>query len=210
MTTTKSGITLLAPKTMSNLIKTIESNLPGWWWSVSQKADKLRISVGPSQYCLLDIDREMATIKEKEEFLFDLVLSESLAAVSDQVPEWFLAKKTEVINPEREEISQKKEKDFPGFVGTPRQQSRDDRHIFRKSYGKFLSEVPALEKDGDVAINEIYVGSCQLSVDVSIRGVGRDAKEFDISYDYQGKAILADSFNDAVDQFKEEIVKEAV
>ena len=181
---------LIDAKSMTYLVREIEDQFPGYWYSISQKETAIRISLGPSMNCILDLDRAWATLPTgdkglhtyfdpREEFDAEKAFSQMLS----------------IITQAREDVLNAKVP-VPAYVSKPRKHSQDDLKRFRKRYNNLVVEgIPKIVSNG-LIVHEVYIGSCTLSVDVSIRGNKQsDNKPFDTSVDLIEDSILSQSID---------------
>lgn len=199
MIQTKDGIVLLDEKALTTLVKGIEANFTGWSYSISQTKEGTKIWMSPDKYhAMLDTDRAFGTTKVGDTGLFTNIPLHADEAVVQTTLECI----KEVVGEHRSSTERDK-LTAPNMVSLPRRQDRDARHAFRKTYKWFLRAVPDFESNG-VILREVYVGSCQLSVDVSLRGkVAHSGEPFDISYDFQDDACLYESLEYAMKDIRE-------
>lgn len=199
---TKNKIVFLSPDDLISLISRIEQHLPGYWYSLSLQKGNLRISVGPSKFCLLDVDRAWATTKEGDSgIICDIPLNATYSIIA--LTTIYIENVEKKVSEIRKEMLDSGVQ-FPGYVGKFRFQDRDARRSLRRRYTEFLNDLPEFEK-GSFSLKEFYIGSCQLSVDVSLRGIVGSKTPVDISVDLLGDAKLVESLHMAVDQLRETI-----
>ncbi len=177
----KRNINFLPANVLIFLIKLIEDRLPGWWWSISQSESLIRFSMGPAKDCPYLIDREFVkTPKGDHGFIFTYAFY-SLNNIPDLI-DYFQYNINLVL-----EYRTALRKFFPDLdiekQSSPyRFQIEEDLAIFKAYYTKALNEFNKIEVRG-YELKELYLGSCQLSVDCSIRGINDHLQDFDISYD---------------------------
>lgn len=203
---TKNGIELLNSKQLVSAITNIEKLLPGYWWSISQKKDNIRISAGPSSHCLLDVYRAFSKTKEGDTgFHHDIDTTSGTKNISMSTN---INMFVETIGAARDSLIST-DSTMPPYLGPCRKQSKEELNIFKKVYTKFLLEIENIESNG-FSLEEVYIGSCQLSVDTSLRGKKEKDLPVDISHDLLHQAILADSFSDAFEELKHRFAVEKV
>jgi hypothetical protein len=225
--TTKKGIALLSSNTLNALITTIEKGLPGFWWSISQKPGTVTISGAPTPECpsAADVlyafsdaggsttivtpiihfsnDQEATVLQWADHFVtYFKPQRDAFAVVFDQKTQErnaAVAKAAEENTPT--EIP-------PVVVLQPsyRSQSEADMTALMSAYSDFLSHIGTYEEAG-YALGELYLGSCTLSTDCSIRGLRSDGTEFDFSVDLQGNGPLADSVHEAESDLSSDLNK---
>jgi hypothetical protein len=201
---TKREITLLSAPTLVKAIKNLEHCVPGWWWSISQMRKRIRVTVAPQRSA--PDAKHVALAKTKlgdEGFHY----SDHFAAPEQE--ESFLEfiamicrmskEHSDHLVPSEDDIAQ------VDLKVSFRRQSEDDLKRLEDSYTKFLKEVATIEEGGN-ELREVYLGSCDLSIDCSLRGLRDDVSEFDISVDLIDDAILAESLDEAVIEIKQDIV----
>lgn len=188
------AIHFLSASNFKYLVMTIEKTLPGYWYSVSQKKDNIRISLGASQYCLLDTDRLWSLSSDGDGGRIIDINTTNMLGDFDAVP--YLEPTFTKIRGIRETLTQTHIGTIPPFLEPHRFQSKDDLHQLKKSYGEFLRNLDQFTQRG-ILIEELYLGSCQLSVDCSIRGRFTDGTPFDESNDYLDGNI-AEALRDTV------------
>lgn len=177
----KRNISFLPANEMIFLIKLIEDQLPGWWWSISQSEGLIRFSVGPAKDCPYLIDREFVkTPKGDHGFIFTYAFY-SLNNIPDLID--YFQYNLNLVQEHRTALR----KFFPDLdiekqPSKYRFQTQEDLDSFKLSYKKSLEEFSKVESRG-YELKELYLGSCQLSVDCSIRGINDHLQDFDISYD---------------------------
>lgn len=192
---TEKTITFLTPKHLRGAISWIEKVFPGYWYSVSQTPNNIRVSLGPSQYCLLDTDRLWAETRDGDNGRIIDITPQGDMEFFSLIP--YLEPVLIEISNIRVSLIEKLTEKRPVFAGPHRKQSRDDLEKFKKRYARFLREFEDFKKLG-LNVQELYVGSCQLSVDCSIRGIDRHGKGFDFSADLIEDAILMEALDEAV------------
>lgn len=197
-------INFLAPKELTGIIKRIESQLPGYWYSVSQQKDKVTLSLGPSVYCLLDADRAWSLTKEGDKGAI-LDIPYEAEGFYEKIKE-VLAAFVEKVKGIRSEI-EAAGGEMPKYLERYRQQSKDDLESLKKVYGVFLRNVD-IYRAHNLDIEELYLGSCQLTVDCSIRGTDAKREAFDISVD-EKEAIIAGSFAYAMEDLANTLIPKA-
>lgn len=175
------AIRFLSASNFKYLVMTIEKTLPGYWYSVSQKKDNIHVSLGASQYCLLDADRLWSLSSDGDGGRIINIDTTNMLDDFDAVP--YLEPVFVEIRRIRETLTQTHIKPMPPFLEPHRCQSKDDLHKLKKSYGEFLRNLGQFTQRG-ILIEELYLGSCQLSVDCSIRGRLAAGTAFDECNDY--------------------------
>jgi hypothetical protein len=187
-------LVLISVETLGVLISTLEKELPGYWYSISQKKDNLTLSLGPSHYCLLDADRAWALTKEGDS---GIIHSLSRSIPEDEILNRFKEDILSKIFTKREELLITKAPPFPPYQPGRRVHDKEARAKVRKRYAQLIRELPTLQENG-VDIEEIYIGSCNISVDCSIRGKFAN-KPFDESFDIKDHdATMADAVQQAL------------
>lgn len=199
----KSNIIFLPANELIFLISSIEDQFPGWWWSISQSENLIRFSMGPARECPYLIDREFVkTPKGDNGFIFNYYFHH-LNNLPDLID--YFQYNLNLANEYRTSLR----KFFPNLdiekQSSPyRFQSQIDLNILKFSYKNTLENFKAVELQG-YEIKELYLGSCQLSVDCSIRGVDDHLQNFDISCD-----LTTGSLYDSLDLSTKDLTKQAV
>ena len=204
-TISKENIHLLTSSTLVEMIKRIENYCPGWWWSVSQSPGNITLSLGPSRNSPTAVDVAFSRTRDGDAGLINSFCFETGDSESE-----FLVGIIQVfrqIDYYRRLISEKGLD--PSLVQENsyyRKQSVEDLISLKNIYDVFLKEVPLLESRQH-CLKEVYLGSCDLSVDCSLRGMKLDKTPFDISIDLKGiDSILANSLEISLVELKNEIL----
>lgn len=199
----KNPINLLPANEVSDLITLIESLLTGYWYSISQTKTEVTLNVGPSLYCLLDTDRAWAMTSEGDSgiiirvprdkyFNYDAIVSKFTSDVIGRVVK-------------ARQLMLEADTPLPAYVGRPRQHSSDDRKKFRKRYAQLVRNMEQYAVE-DIDIGEVYMGSCYLSADMSLRGVYCN-KPFDFSCDVKDDGTLAVAFYSVLTELDTTLLK---
>ena len=200
----KKAIHLMDPNILGILVKTIESYAKGWWWSISQTPGSIRISLGPSSSAQDPRDVFFATTKEGDVGIIeDLVFDGSHNDL--EILGWVgrIVGQIAVI---RDCIGKTNNLDDITVVEKYRYQTSRQISILELAYKAFLNNVNLYESY-DHLFQEIYIGSCEVSVDCSLRGTRENGSEFDISLDLFDKDDgLHEAFNYAVLELQSDIL----
>lgn len=202
---TSAGIQLLTPDTLINAVKTIENKLPGWWWSISQKRRRIYVSFGPGQNCPNPLDVAWSKTRLGDA---GIVSSFYLAETQDEKEflDWLNDRIAEV-EPHRAHM-RRDNPDLPDLNPQAVYRSQNARALIelRDWYQSLMKEIPFIEKEKHIFDN-VYVGSCDLSADCSLRGRRDDGSEFDISVDLIGKEdTIAQSIEWSINELKNDII----
>lgn len=197
-------IRFLSPIALIQVISKIETSLPGWWWSISQQKDNwIGFNCGPGQNCPNSFDTEYSKTKAGDQgFVLGMFLMQEES--DTKFTDWLDRKiqeiniKTQAFIKSQDHISLSQ----PSVIY--RKQNLNDLEQLKSGYTNFLKEVNLFEDNSHI-LKELYLGSCDLSVDCSIRGKITDGDEFDISIDYLTGSI-ADSLQDATSELKNNIL----
>lgn len=195
-TTSSIGIRFLSPTVLTEAIVKIETSLPGWWWSLSQQHKKITFSAGPGQNC--PDPREVLFSKTREgdrgfinnlNYLKYIPDAEFLVWIDDMI----LFIKGNVL-----EYTNTLDKPFNNIQSDKvwyRNQPKDALLNLESVYSTFLKTLNvAVAMNTGYVLQEMYVGSCDLSADCSLRGLRKDESEFDVSIDlFDRDASIADS-----------------
>lgn len=198
------GIRFLNPTVLTQAINKIETSLPGWWWSLSQQKDNwIGFSCGPGQNCPNPFDVEYSKTKAGDQ---GFVLGMFLTSEENDVnfANWLDRKIQEINIKTQAFIKSQDHISIPISCLIYRKQDTADLEQLKSIYTNFLKEVNLFEDHGHI-LKELYLGSCDLSVDCSIRGnvVGKD--KFDISIDYL-EGSIADSLQASISELKNNIL----
>jgi hypothetical protein len=205
----KKEICFLNPDTLILTIQRLEQNLPGWWWSISQRPTSLTISVGPTKHSPLVTDVALANTKFGDAGFINEYYHKN--ECSERFFLSWLSKLFDIFELHRSVMTICE--DLTVLSGGPQRrfQSHDDLTDLKARYAEFLVEVSAIEQKGWV-LSEVYLGSCELSVDCSLRGhkdhVAEDAENylFDHTCDIQEKDCnISQSLSEALEYLKEDI-----
>lgn len=176
---TKSGSYLLNEKDLVAFCKSVEKLIAGWWWSLSQTVNGISFSAGPGNSCPNLIDNGLLLTEQGDSGLH-LYTTYNGSLERDQLSTFFNYIKDNVENL-RAEYVKAGGKEHPPVNNHFRQQSDSQWRELEIFYQHFISLVPRIEML--YTIRDIYLGSCDLSVDCSIRGLRDDGSEFDVSVD---------------------------
>lgn len=197
----QTGLRFLSPSLLIFCIEHIENRFPGWWWSISQQVGKVTISIAPTRACPTIEDVAISKTKKGDSgcirvFSYGDKTDNNVVVFGNWFSgalAWVDAYRNQLLHEVREE--------HPEFLNditlaaTRRKQVPMDLKILQSEYERFLSNVSGIEQYGGHRIENIYLGSCELSVDCSLRGKRKDGSEFDISMDFQGSCRLYDSLD---------------
>jgi hypothetical protein len=190
-----SPIELLSVDTLIHTISQIEMICPGWWYTVSQQDDEIWVNVGPGRQCPREEDNKYALTKHGDQG--SLLIFDKTGGIDDddfrQTLNTFLLSFNSNRGLE------------PGVIHlVPREnvpfrfQSVDDLKALQANYEGLLRGITLLHQRGH-HVGEVYLGSCDLSADCSLRGKRVDDSEFDVSFDLKDGTIaeaLSWSFNE--------------
>lgn len=162
------------------MIKQLEMQRAGWWWSISQSVDKMRIAIGPDRSAHTSFDRKFMQTRTGDfgfiravtsswydsadaiQYLLKVALQESMEAM--------LAYE---VSPNEQWIPQERIRTTP------------TDYTFISAYTDLIQWINA-QKDM-IPVQELYIGSCYRSADLSLyRQGGYD----DITLDLKGDATL--------------------
>ncbi len=202
------GIRFLSPTIFTQAISKIETSLPGWWWSLSQTHRSVTFSTGPGQNCpdprevlfanTSKGDRGFITplyhlkdMSSEDKFL--VWIDDIIRYIKDSVLEY-----TNTLDKSVQSIQLNKT--------WYRSQSTESLSHLKEAYSAFLQKLEVFEKKGHI-LEQLYLGSCDLSVDCSLRGKRDDNTEFDISIDLHGGDVeIVDSLKDCVTELINDIL----
>lgn len=206
-TTSSIGIRFLSPAVLTEAIVKIETSLPGWWWSLSQQHKTITFSAGPGQNC--PDPREVLFSRTRAgdrgfvnnlNYLKYIPGADFLVWIDDML----LFIKSNVL-----EYTNTLDKLFDNVQSDKvwyRNQPKDALFDLKNAYATFLEKLDIFEKKGHI-LKEVYLGSCDLSTDCSLRGTREDGTEFDISIDLRGGDVtIADSLKDCVTELINDIL----
>lgn len=195
----KESIYFLSPEMIGTLIFQLETQLPGWWWSISQEKSSITVTRGPGKNSPYRADRELLDTEEGDRGFRDVLLPFN-HDLENQIPSWINLVGAPLIFDRRKYPEDKFDTSY-----VFRHQNDGDLGSLRDSYLSFLNEVHLIEGEGYL-LEELYLGSCDLSVDCSIRGKRPNGQKFDVSVDFKGDACLADSLSASVSELKADIL----
>ena len=194
-----------SPFHVQNIIRDIEATYRGWIWSLSWRCNELTITLIPAHNSVLEIDRLIADTERGDKgFIFSFRIESPDDAYLGQT---FIKSINNVIVHVRQfyriqfNLDKIEKPHLYKELPSPRRQTDDDLHKFYFSYEKLVESVKSVAGT-HVCVEQLYLGSCDLSVDCSLRGTSSWDERFDISSDIKD-GILADSINDVVKEFDE-------
>jgi hypothetical protein len=176
----KSISKLIHYNTFLNIMGAIEQQLPGWWYSVSQKKNKIRLSLGPDTCCPDPRSRYLLSLKD-DGYIFDIPFDNN----DDILLETVYTHLRYVIKI-KDECTNDKSGYIVSLDSSPRIHSKGHIVPFIDSYSKLSDLIKQLSDDAlhdKYHVKEVYIGSCFRSTDCSLRGIAPDGEEFDISVD---------------------------
>lgn len=107
----------------------------------------------------------------------------------------------------REELLLTAKEPFPPYQPGRRVHDKEARAKVRKKYAQLIRELPILQENW-IYVEEVYIGSCNVSADCSIRGKFKN-KSFDESFDISGpNATMADAIKESLNGVIEAFVKQ--
>ena len=195
----------LTPFTLFNIIKKIEAYCPGWWWSLSQKLNCVTISLGPSKHCPHVYDVAFSDTRLGDRGLVNSFHFQALHQ-EPEVLRWVDHLFT-TIDHHRNGIKESVN-DFSNIEMKShyRKQSHSALNDLSTQYINF-QKMLSLLKVRNYTLHELYLGSCELSVDCSLRGLSPNGSEFDISMDLHGyENTIADSLRWSIIELTNEIL----
>ena len=218
----------LSSRVVSETVIFIERHLPGWWYSISQKAIsdeavetilQVKISLGASSSCPDAESLYLASTKEGDKGSFiDLSLDPGNISNDLYILNLFKESIRLIEEEKNSNIPDKTDLFTENCFFSREQMARVHTHLevgsFERSYRDlvtYLDEMVVSDntEDPNVSIEELYVGSCTLSVDTSIRGTlrgtifdGTFTEPFDIRNDLTGNATLGDSIRTSLKLFQ--------
>jgi len=204
----KNPITLMSVEDFGSLVSVIEKELPGYWYSISQKKQTITISVGPSLYCLLDADRAWSLTREGDSGIVCAMSLESMNISKMSPKDFFNEQIISLIREARKNI-QNTTTVFPEYQRGRRVHDSNARQRVRKKYTNLLRDLPDI-LTSDVDLEEVYIGSCHTSADCSLRGKYLN-KKFDFSKDLFGeKDTMDQAIELALSELKKSFLTEKV
>lgn len=199
------GIRFLRPTILIDSIIKIEVNLPGWWWSLSQKKDKVTISMAPAENCPNQQDVIFSKTKEGDAGFINTFNLSDHSYSEDKFLLWLDGIVKAIRSFEFLKIDSAL-KSIDSNKTWYRTQSAQNLLNLKEAYSAFLQKLEVFEKK-DHILKEIYLGSCDLSADCSLRGNRSDGTEFDISIDLHGHdESISDSLKDCVTELINDIL----
>lgn len=203
-----SPIVLMSADDIGTLIKSIEKELPGYWYSISQTKEGYTVSLGPTIHCLLDADRAWSLTEEGDKGIVACASNKAIALSKMTPNEFFYSETIPLIRDARKKLLESL-KEFPAYTSGRRIHDRDARQRVRKKYAALVREIPTLCKNF-VDVEEIYIGSCHTSADCSIRGKYLN-RPFDFSNDLTEESSTMDqSIEKCLIALKESFISEKV
>lgn len=204
---TSDGIHMLDPLDLVEIVKNVEEKFTGWWWSISQKKIYISLTLGPGRNCPEAKDIVFAKTRRGDTGLSYLFHYENGKDTTDLLKE--LPGVFDLIIETRDSTPPEDLDDASAPVTSTaphlRRQSEKALTALKEQYTSFLESIPEFEKNGRI-FGEVYLGSCDFSVDCSLRGTRSDGKLFDISVDFTGEdPVIADSLQTAMDELNEDI-----
>lgn len=162
------------------MIKQLETQRAGWWWSISQGIDKMRIGIGPDRSAHTSFDRKFMQTRTGDagfictidsawydsadaiQYLLEMVLQESMDAL-----------RAYEVSPNEQWIPQERIRVTP------------TDHTFVSAYSDIIRWIHF--GAAVMPVQELYIGSCYRSADLSL--YLQDGYD-DITYDLNGDATL--------------------
>lgn len=197
LSVTKNGIHLLGENAIGFIIQILERNHPGWWYSVSQKADGTTLSLGPHPDCRSTKDRLLSVSDiYNRGFIQSNPNIPAYSGLDTNQYRWFdaaygaildnikAAYDTLVYNGDTTTI--------PNRSSSHRIHTSEDRGDVVEAYWGLKKTLITFE-DAGYCVDELYLGSCGLSADVSLRGIDQKGVPFDLSHDIKDQGKIADA-----------------
>lgn len=203
--TSVTGIHFLTPPTFISAVRKIEEYLPGWWWSLSQMTGKITLTTGPSQNSPDLRDLAFSKTRKGDEGLINLTCHSSHDSETSFLS--WLDQTLAICTEHRHTVEfESLSKDVSTQSSLYRKQSTEDLDTLLTSYSAFLAKVELFENNKRL-LDEIYLGSCDLSVDCSLRGKRANGQKFDVSVDLTGAdANLSESLDWSVVELYSDIL----
>lgn len=184
---TRNSLYLLNPSVLVKAVEMIEKDHPGWWWSLSQKKNRISLSMGPGRNGPREKDLKLALTKEG-----DTGFHYGIYFCSHQMEEDFLIWLNTVflsIAPLRTKASfacPHPTQELAARQPWYRHQDSNKLKYLSDQYENLLSDVAFIESK-DYRFTEVYIGACDTSSDCSLRGTRHDGSDFDITVDVSDK-----------------------
>jgi hypothetical protein len=191
---------LLGYNEVVHTIYQIERELSGWWYSLSQNSDGvIRLSLGPSQSCYDSESRYLLSIRDGGYILPTNI--ESFRSVTSEL--------LEELRAELNEIHERDDGELIPFMRLPRLHDTKNVPSLIVAYENITRAIQKINtSDPDnYQIDEILIGSCHESADVSIRGRKFlnevECAYFDISIDiHDDDGTIDKAINIALNDFE--------
>lgn len=197
-------INFLAPKELTGVISRVEQNFPGWWYSIYQHSHNVEIHLAPTPNCMLDTDRAWAETKEGDatkKIVVSYVAEGFYENIKEEIANF--CEKVKAVRRGFEEGN----RPMPPYAGRHRRQEKSDLEHLQKTYRTFLSNVPIYQQLG-YCFREFHVGSCQLTVDCTLRGETQKGAPFEYLVDIK-EGIIADSLVEVMEDLRETLAEQA-
>lgn len=158
---------LLDPQILVDLVRVIEKDIPGYWYSIYQRKyedeDEIVICGGPTLACPSQFDRDWAMTRSGDkgfEIKFGTDQNDLVSATREKIELVLHDAGSDITEPGGESSCQKYQ---------PRVQSEEDLFELGKNYNKIRHILEKASLAG-FELEEYHIGSCHTSADSTIRG----------------------------------------
>lgn len=196
---------LLVPEAVVGLFSVFETQLPGWWYSLSQTSEEITVSFGPSLSSPDGFSRSLACSELGDKgFIYKFLTHQVPVCNYDQ-------NLVEII---QETLLKIYKGGGEGYLKIPdmkdppprslkaREHSEGDLKALGMVYREFRDNFAQYEEKL-ISVHEVYLGSCHHSADCSLRGVDLYGQPFDISHDYIDEAKMGHALLKAIEELHE-------